>query len=227
MIGSLTFAGLALVAIWLLVNRYQLRQKMKELQLRNQIAADLHDEVGSSLSSIHLLSRIAAQQQDMKGPKDILARVSNNAHETMEKMSDIVWMIKPGENEGYGLVQRMQRFLYEMCTHQNIEYTMDADELSHLKLTMPQRKNVYLIFKEAVNNAIKYSGTNKLDVFIGLKNSELLMNIKDYGKGFDERIIIRGNGLANMQIRAGELKGNLLLSSSGEKGTSLKVNCPV
>jgi signal transduction histidine kinase len=227
LIASLSLAVLALGGIWLLINRYQLRQKMKELELRNQIAADLHDEVGSSLSSIHLLSQMAAQQGNTALPKDIMERVSTNAHETMEKMSDIVWMIKPGENEGQSLIQRMQRFLYDLCTHQNIECSMNADELTSLKLTMHQRKNLYLIFKEAVNNAIKYSGTKKLDVRIAFQHGELVMHIKDYGKGFDEKIILKGNGLDNMQTRAKELKGDLHIKSSVEKGTELNLTFPV
>ena len=78
------------------VSRYRLRNRMKELELRNRIAADLHDEVGSSLSSIHMLSQIATQQEgDGTKQNDILTRMSNNAKETMEKMGDIVWMIKP------------------------------------------------------------------------------------------------------------------------------------
>jgi signal transduction histidine kinase len=145
----------------------------------------------------------------------------------MEKMSDIVWMIKPGENEGQGLVQRMERYLYELCTHQNVECDMQAGELDNLRLNMNQRKNLYLIFKEAVNNAIKYSGTKKLEVQIRVQQAALVMHIRDYGKGFDEKIIIRGNGLANMQVRAKELKGDLHIHSSSEKGTELALKFPV
>ncbi len=87
---------LALIGVWLFVNRNRLKQRMKELELRNRIAADLHDEVGSSLSSIHLLSQMARQENFSK-QEDILTKVSTNAYETMEKMSEIVWMIKPTE----------------------------------------------------------------------------------------------------------------------------------
>lgn len=226
-ISALILAVLALGAIWLLVARYRMQQRMKELQLRNQIAADLHDEVGSSLSSIHLLSRMAAQQIGTTQSADIIKKVSDNAQETMEKMSDIVWMIKPGEHEAKMLVQRMERYLYEICTAQNIECILEASELEDLKLNMHQRKNFYLIFKEAVNNAVKYSNTRKLEVVIKTDGPALLMLIRDFGKGFDETIVINGNGLHNMKMRAKDLKGDLKIYSSEEQGTELRLQFPV
>lgn len=226
-IGAFILAVLALGAIWLLVTRYRMQQRMKELQLRNQIAADLHDEVGSSLSSIHLLSRMAAQQIGATQSADIIKKVSENAQETMEKMNDIVWMIKPGEHEAKMLVQRMERYLYEICTAQNIECVLSAGELEDLKLNMHQRKNFYLIFKEAVNNAVKYSNTQKLEVVIKEDGPALLMLIRDFGKGFNETIVMNGNGLNNMKMRAKDLKGDLKINSSKEQGTELRLYFPV
>ncbi|MEO6583680.1 MAG: tetratricopeptide repeat protein [Ferruginibacter sp.] len=217
---------LILAGIWMMVNRYRLQQKMKELTLRNHIAADLHDEVGSSLSSIHMLSQMARDQK-MNINEDILKKISTNAHETMEKMSDIVWMIKPTENDGVGLKERMQQFIYDLCSSLNINCTFKADDLDTLKLTMEQKKNMYLIFKEAINNAIKYSGTSILNVMIKLNQKNLVMHIKDYGKGFNENIVLKGNGLENMQIRAKELKGQLLITSQPEQGTELNLTFPV
>jgi two-component system, NarL family, sensor histidine kinase UhpB len=226
-ISAFVLAVLAFGAIWLLVTRYRLQQRMKELQLRNQIAADLHDEVGSSLSSIHLLSRMAAQQVGTTQSADIIKKVSDNAQETMEKMSDIVWMIKPGEHEAKMLVQRMERYLYEICTAQNIECLLEASELEELKLNMHQRKNFYLIFKEAVNNAVKYSNTKKLEVAIKAEGPALLMLIRDFGIGFNETIVVNGNGLQNMKMRAKDLKGELKIYSSKENGTELRLHFPV
>jgi len=225
LIASMIFVGLVLCGIWLLINRNRLRQRMKELELRQSIAADLHDEVGSSLSSIHLLSQMARKEKNEKD--DILTKVSINAHETMEKMSDIVWMIKPTENEGVGLKERMQRFAYDFCSSRDIDCSFNGDALNGLKLKMEQKKNLYLIFKEAVNNAVKYSDTRSLEVNIEIQHKNIVMHIKDYGKGFDEKIILKGNGLDNMHVRAKELKGNLQISSQPEQGTELSLTFPV
>lgn len=227
----ITIIALALLAIggfWLLMNKRKLQEKMKELELRNNIAADLHDEVGSSLSSIHMLSEMAAiQPQNDPKHQDILSRMSNNAKETMEKMSDIVWMIKPGENEGYSLLQRMEKFAYDICYSKNIETILNLDELENIKLTMDQRKNIYLIFKEAINNAVKYSAAQKITCSCSYLNKQLSFVITDNGKGFDVDKASGGNGLNNIRQRAIELKGNVKIDSEINYGTTVTFILPV
>ncbi len=224
-----TIIGLILLLLlvgFLVVNRIKLRGKMKQLELRNQIAADLHDEVGSSLSSIHMLSKMATQQGTEASHKDILARMSNNAKETMDKMGDIVWMIKHTDTEGASLKQRMERFAYELCGSKNIEVLLKLEKLEKTELSMEQRKGIYLVFKEAVNNAVKYSGAQKIWVEVKEEGSNLVLRIQDSGQGFDPEKIIKGNGLENMNNRARELEGNLLVSSESGAGTTIQLTVP-
>jgi two-component system, NarL family, sensor histidine kinase UhpB len=224
--GSIVLVILALIGVILLIGRYRLRNRMKELELRNQIAADLHDEVGSSLSSIHMLSQIATQKNNAGGhSNELLLKVSNNARETMEKMSDIVWMIKPGDKEGSGLVQRIQRFMHEMCGEKEIEYTHDIADLEKARLDMKQRKNIYLVFKEALNNAVKYSGGTRISVKAKTENKNLELTIEDNGSGFTLNKHNKGNGLVNMNNRARELNGKLKISS--DNGTRVQLVIPV
>lgn len=225
--GAVLLFGLVLLSGFLLFNRYNLRQRMKELELRNQIAADLHDEVGSSLSSIHMLSQMASQQGDDVVHKDILSRMSSNAKETMDRMGDIVWMIKPGEAEAANLKQRMERFAYEISSSKNISLQLSVDELEKVKLTMEQRKNIWLIFKEAVNNAVKYSGTDKMEISSTTDGKELLLLVKDFGKGFDTGVIKKGNRLDNMQQRAADLQAELRVHSVAGEGTRVALRLPL
>ncbi len=227
MIGAAVLALLAVCAIWLMMNRNKLKQRMKELELRNQIAADLHDEVDSSLSSIHLLSQMAAQPGNEATHKDILSRMSTKAKETMDKMGDIVWMIKPDETEAASLKQRMERFAYEICSSKNIAVNMQLDELEKAKLSMEQRKNIYLIFKEALNNAVKYADTESITVSASIQNKELLLLIKDKGKGFDSNLVKKGNGLDNIKNRAAEMAGTLTIDTAAGKGTAVTLTIPV
>lgn len=214
------------VGIYMFINRNKLKQRMQELELRNRIAADLHDEVGSSLSSIYMLSQMAGKKQfDEKG--DIMEIIRTNSKETMERMGDIVWMIKPQENEGEGLKYRMERFVQEICNSRNISCTFLADDLNEVKLNMKQKKNMYLIFKEAVNNALKYSDTKKLEIKIHQQNKQLEMIVKDFGNGFDQKTIIKGNGLDNMQQRANDLKGSLSVNSISNSGTEVQLSFPI
>jgi two-component system, NarL family, sensor histidine kinase UhpB len=226
MIGAAILALVALIGVWLLINRSKLRQRMKELELRNQIAADLHDEVGSSLSSIHMLSQMGTTNEAVGHQKNIMNKVSSNAKETMDRMSDIVWMIKPGEKETGSLGQRMERFANEICSSKNIELSIDLLAIENIKFSMAQRKNIYLIFKEALNNAVKYSGTKKIDVKGVINNKQLELQVRDYGNGFDTSISGRGNGLDNMKNRSKELNGKLQLISM-EQGTTVDLVVPV
>jgi signal transduction histidine kinase len=225
--GSVILAILALAGATLFINRNRLRHRMKELELRTKIAADLHDDVGSSLSSIHMLSQMAVLKGHEDTHKDILARMSSNAKETMDRMGDIVWMIKPGETDASSLKQRMERFAYEIGITGNIEMHLNLEGLEPVKLNMEQRKNIWLIFKEAVNNAAKYSGTLKMEITSVMHGKQLILLIKDFGKGFDSNVAKNGNGLYNMQHRAKELMATLTTESSIDTGTTIQLNVPV
>jgi two-component system, NarL family, sensor histidine kinase UhpB len=228
LIAAAMLVFLAVMGIWLLMNRNKLKQRMKELELRNQIAADLHDEVGSSLSSIHMLSEMANNvQNDNIHQKNILNKVNRNAKETMDRMSDIVWMIKPGETEAGSLKQRMERFANEICSSKDIQLSMDLSSIENIRLSMVQRKNIYLVFKEAVNNAVKYSGTEKIEVTASFQNQELILQVKDFGKGFDSSMVKKGNGLDNMQHRAKESGGKLRTETAINTGTTIQLVVPV
>lgn len=221
MFGSVALALLALGGIWLLVSRHKLKQRMRELELRNQIAADLHDEVGSSLSSIHLLSQMAAHPHEGLSQKNIIEKMSVNAKETMDKMSDLVWTIKPEEVED--MKQRMERFAYEICGAKNIDIDLELSRLDTKMLTMEQRKNLYLIFKEALNNSVKYSGTDKIFVSAYNEKNMLTMVVKDEGSGFDLNSIKKGNGIHNIQSRAKAMDGHLQINSNTGAGTEIKL----
>jgi signal transduction histidine kinase len=216
-----------IVAIFLLIHHYRLRQRMKELQIRNQIAADLHDEVGSSLSSIHMLSKMAERKQPSSDAQsEILSRMSVHARETMDKMGDIVWMIKPGESDAASLKERMEQFAYELCSSSNIQTEINIEDLDKIKLSMNKRRNIYLVFKEALNNEIKYSGTGKISVTANATGKQLLLKIADQGAGFDPGNPKNGNGLRNMQARAKEMNGTLKIYSQAGVGTTIELGVP-
>jgi signal transduction histidine kinase len=224
--GAVALMILLLAGIGLLINRHRLHQRMKELQLRNEIAADLHDEVGSSLSSIHMLSEMATANTVHDSPqKEILNKVSGYTKETMEKMGDIVWMIKPTSQEG--LKERMHRFLHEMGNSRNIHCSFDADGLTQIKLDMHQRKGLYLVFKEAVNNAVKYSNAKNIAVSLNESDQKINMTISDDGIGFASDNRKNGNGIDNMKNRAEELGGQTKIESAPGKGTVVSMSVPV
>lgn len=225
----LLFAA-AVVIGWLLFNRLRTRRILKEQMLRNQIAGDLHDDIGSTLSSIDISSRIALlKKDDAVAVEEQLTKIRQHARKTMDSMSDIVWSINPHYDNFESILSRMREFAAEVCEPQEIslQFTI-PEEVKQSTLDAEQRKHIFLLFKEAVNNAAKYSGCGKLDIYFSKSNAHLLvMRIQDDGKGFDKSTAACGNGLRNMQARAIRLGGQLNIDTGKDKGTLIELQCPV
>ena len=217
--------------------RYRLAQQIKLFSIRNNIASDLHDEIGSTLSSISISSTLI--QKKMEGNSTevngLLNQISNNTDNMMEAMSDIVWAINSKNDRFDNVVNRMRSFAIEILEPENIQLHMQVSEhLNHVKLNMQQRKNFYLIFKEAVNNIAKYAACTNVWVDIESKGGKIMMKIKDNGKDFssasikeDNRPQFGGNGLVNMYKRASELKGTIEIDSVVGQGTVVKLEFAV
>lgn len=196
--------------------------RLKELlKLRNKIAGDLHDDIGSTLSSIHIMSEVAKQ----KAPQSsvLLEKIGSDAQQMQESMSDIVWAINPKNDRFENVLQRMKIFASEMLEAEGIELVFSADEaLHHLKLTMNQRRNIYFIFKEAITNLAKHAGCKNVLAKISLHNKTIELLVQDDGNGFDnDHQTLGGNGLYTMQKRANDLHGLLKIDSSKGKGTTV------
>jgi two-component system, NarL family, sensor histidine kinase UhpB len=220
---------LILTLIGVFIYRYRLKMKTKELDIRSRIAADLHDDVGSSVSSIRMLSEIALHnaKHDPAQLQVLLGKINDNAKDIVENTSDIVWMIKPGYDEIDSVIDRMERYIHDLCNSRDIAYTINLEALRNIKLDMTQRKNLYLIFKEAVNNAVKYSGTKSLNAIIKIDGRQIQMEIQDYGVGFDSDNTVPGNGIGNMMARAKELGGLLKIQSKPGLGTNISTILPI
>lgn len=211
--------------------RYRLQQALNIYELRNTIASDLHDEIGSTLSSISISSTIIQQSnpQDSPETKKLLQQISWNTDTMMEAMSDIVWTINTKNDRFENVVSRMRAFAYELLEPQGCAIHFYADEqLPRTKLDMLKRKNLYLLFKEAIHNIAKYSGCK--NVWIELKKiqpRQIMLYIKDDGSGFDVHskhageIHFGGNGMANMKLRAQQMKSILHIHSSPGQGTEI------
>lgn len=210
--------------------RYRLRKAVELEKMRTRIATDLHDDIGATLSSISMYSEVLKNQVKEKLPQlePVLTRMGENSRDMVASMSDIVWAINPGNDDGEKLLQRMESYATDMCAVKRIQLHFTADEqLKKVCLKLEHRKNIYLVFKEAVNNAVKYSEAENIWVMVKLQGKQLHLSVKDDGKGFDEQTVIKGNGLKNLQLRAGEIKGTLTIDSEKGNGTQICLNCMV
>jgi len=199
-----------------------------EESLRKNIASDLHDDIGSSLSSIDINSRIALIKDDPGKMKEQLEKIRLQARKTMDSMSDIVWSLNPRYDNFENILIRMKQFSSELCEPQQINLIFQIPEnLEGIKLAADKRKNIFLIFKETINNTVKYSKGNTLRVEFSFFNQYFKMTISDNGKGFDQQEVRMGNGLKNMADRAKHINANLKISSLPGNGTTLELSCPV
>ncbi len=221
-------AGLVLFAIlsFFAYRNYRTRQKLKLQTLRNKIASDLHDDVGSTLSSISIFSQMAQQQSKEVIP--MLETIGESSRKMLDAMADIVWTINPENDQFEKIILRMRSFAYELLGARNIDFEFVAtDDVAKMRLPMNVRKNLYLIFKEATNNLVKYAAADRaLFSLTGEKNNVILL-IKDNGKGFDTNRETDGNGLKNMKKRAIEMGAVLMIDSRPGKGTTIQLQVEV
>lgn len=215
---SLSFLVAMAVATFFVVK--DRRQKQLH-QIRNSIAEDLHDDIGSTLSSIGIMSELGKRMSPETA--GILTTIGESTALMQDNMDDIVWAIKAG-NDRFGNVElRMRQFASEILVPLSITFTFDEDPgLSEKRLTMQQRKNLFLIYKEALNNSAKYSQATVVEISLSLQHRRLVLSIADNGVGFDTRAATAGNGIASMRKRAAELQGNLVITS-GRHGTRVSL----
>lgn len=221
-------AGLALFALlsFFVYWNYRTRQKLKLQTLRNKIARDLHDDVGSTLSSISIFSQMAQEQSKETIP--LLETIGESSRKMLDAMADIVWTINPENDQFEKIILRMRSFAYELLGAKQIDFEFVADEdVAKMKLPMDVRKNLYLIFKEATNNMVKYSGADRAYFTVKREGNDLNMLIRDNGKGFDINQLKQGNGLANMKKRAGEMGAVISIDSLPGEGTTIQLKVAV
>jgi signal transduction histidine kinase/ligand-binding sensor domain-containing protein len=219
------FILVLLVAVGIIVYaiyRWRIEKLMEIEDVRSRVARDLHDDVGSTLSTINILSSMAKSRMYTDSAKAMgyLHKINDNSQRMMEVMDDIVWSIQPDNDNFQKLTARMREFATTILEPKDIDvhFTVDA-WLQEIKLNMEQRRDLFLIYKEAINNAAKYSGASRVEIELNHRSAQVILTIRDNGTGFDSSLSRDGNGLSNMQKRARILCGRLNIESAPSKGT--------
>ena len=212
--------GLFLLLSFLIYRTYRARQLLRLHEIRNKIARDLHDDIGSTLNSISIYSEVA--KKNRRDRDEALEMIGHASRMVIESMSDIVWTINP-ENDNFGkIIFRMKSFAYNLFRAKDIEFTFHADEnLGDKKLSLEERRNFFLIFKESVNNLVKYSGAALVSITLRAENECIKLCVHDNGIGFDMEKENTGNGLKNMKRRADEMKAEFRIDSKPGNGTQM------
>lgn len=217
---------LAIVAIFYALYRFRLSQIMRAEEIRSEISRNLHDEVGSTLTNISLGSLLAQKQLQKEGPVNkILERIYQDSQTVSEAMREIVWSINPSIDTLGDALPRMLRYASELLEAKDIELQANlAPGIEQVKLSMQQRRDLYLFFKEALNNLAKHSQATFAKIDFHLDGKSLVILIADNGTGFDTRLPLLNNGLKNMKERAKSNGWQLNILSKPGAGTNITLH---
>ena len=194
-------------------------------KLKSKLAADLHDNIGSGLTEISILSEVASRKNhnDPKNAGSELNKISDLSRQLVDNMSDIVWVVNPNRDSLHDLIIRLKDSYSELLNSMGISFkAKHLEKLRDIKLPMDVKQNLYLIFKEAINNSIKHSYCKHIILDANLRNDVLEISLTDDGNGFDDNKTNSGNGLKNMLNRAVQIGGRIKMRSSVNNGTSIR-----
>jgi two-component system, NarL family, sensor histidine kinase UhpB len=222
--GSIILFTLLLISGLLYYLRHRLIERnlglQRELEIRSQIATDLHDDMGSSLSSIYIFSDLLRRQGGHS--TELLNKIEANAKDTLEALDDIIWLVKPSNDKFSNLEVRISEFAIPLFESKDIKFQIDFPEaISDVPLPMETRRNIFLIIKESVNNLVKYSDCTEASLTATNNGPDVTFVVKDNGKGFDPNVITNRNGLKNIKARATQIGADLKLNSAPGQGTEI------
>ncbi len=229
--------GLGIIAVLFLFYRTLMYRKIEFEKVRTRIASDLHDEIGSGLARIAVLSDIIDTQSkeipSVKGRKkqhsmtEAPSRIGVISRELMESISDVVWSVDPKNDPSERLIERVISYATQLCEEKDIGISVEMTSLESLTVEPFLKRAILLIVKESMTNIIKHSRCKKVIIRMEHQGAELCMTISDDGKGFDEKNLERINGLDNMRRRASESGGTIDIVSTPGSGTSITARFPL
>ena len=213
--------ALAIAAILYALYRYRINQIKKQHLIRKNIATDLHDDLGSTLNSVKVFTNLAISGVKQE---ESLQQVKDNLTEATMSLRDMIWVLDDSLDTVDELITRLKQFALPVAGASNMEAVIKADsDVNSRQLIKEEKRNLFLICKEAINNSIKYSGASQIDVSITASGKKIQIVVADNGKGFNVDEVKKGYGLKNMQYRAGQVKYKVALVSSPGNGTQITI----
>jgi signal transduction histidine kinase len=218
--------GFLILGLVLAVYKYRIHQVLKLQEIRNNISRDLHDDIGATLSSANITSSVLQRKSDDPSQTALIMDLRQQLRDAQQALDDIVWNVNPKNDSLEKMLARMRRYATELLDKSGISYHIEfPEEVDSIKLKLEQRRDIYLIFKESINNIAKHSGADCADVKLTYSDGYLNLRIKDNGRGFSSTINSDRNGLSNMKKRSESLKASLQISSS--PGVGCEVNLSI
>lgn len=215
-------------AVLYLIYRYRIYQLLQVQRVKNNISADLHDEIGSRLTSMHFLSAMSKNKLDNDSPGRLyLEDIDKEIQASTEALDEIVWNIKMTDESLEDIVAKMRRYAGEALESQSINYSIETRaDLEGKRMSMQKRRELFLIFKELINNIRKHAHANSVEIEIAIKDGQLYLKVSDNGRGFDPTEKNERFGLRNIKSRVLKWKGDLEIETIKGKGTTIQVWLP-
>ena len=211
------------------IYRYRINQLLRLQKVRNSIATDLHDDIGSTLTNISILSELSkkniAQPQQAK---IYLERINEEVNSSGQALDDIIWNVNTRNDTMDEMLIRMRRFAAELFEDTATSYYLELDpQAAGKRLSMEQRRDIYLVFKESINNIFKHAEAKNVWINLSMVDRCIKLTIRDDGKGFRPEDPTHRNGLNNIKKRVEKWKGKINISSAAQKGSAIEVVLPL
>ncbi|MEM6265430.1 MAG: two-component regulator propeller domain-containing protein, partial [Bacteroidota bacterium] len=240
----LLYAALVVAGIYELI-RYRTQEVRRELALKARIeqakleerevvrarsSRDFHDESGNKITKISLYTGLLKQRlAEQPESAAMLQKIEDNVQALSGGMRDFIWSLDPTKDSLADMAGRLQDFGVKLFEDTPTEFSLvqEVENSEEISLELNLRRQLILVFKEAMNNSLKYAGAGQVDLLIQGNPNRLSFYLDDNGKGFDPETLPRINGLENMKSRVGELGGEFVLNSTPGKGTWIQVHVPL
>jgi signal transduction histidine kinase len=204
--------------------RYRIAQVLRLVQIRQSIANNLHDDIGSTLSNINILSELSKKSlQKPAQAHTFLDRISEEVQTSSQSLDDIIWSVNTRNDTWPETFSRMRRYASEVFENSSTVYTIELQEQPGMvRLNMEKRRDVFLIYKELLNNIHKHAAATKVEIFMRFRQGQLVMKISDNGNGFDKTAQTHRNGLKSLSSRVDRWKGKFDIKT-GAGGTTIEI----
>ncbi len=201
-----------------------------EKYLKDRIARNLHTDVARSLYGIGMLSKVAYDQitPTMPAAAPMLERINKTIGSATDSINELIWMVRPGKDYMNDMAEYMREYAIKMLEASGIHYTLNIPrKLPEIELDLESRRNIYLIFKEAINNAVKHSHCKNMIIVLNVDRKMFKLKIEDDGQGFEIDQSSKGYGLNNMIKRAEDIGATFEISTGINLGTSVWLSKPL
>jgi signal transduction histidine kinase len=213
----------------------ELREKeylQKSIQeLRNKIAGDLHDDLGSTLGSLAIYAEAGKKNLDsgsIEKTREVFNRMYSLATDSIKNLREMVWIITPGNEKWEDMNNRMENYGKDVLAVKSISFKIDSKIEEQLILSVIQRRNLYLIFKECIHNILKHSNATNVNIQATINSvGNFVFSIVDDGIGTKENMSNTGHGLKSLLARSTELEGTFILENNMESGIAVTVEFPI